>query len=131
MKKPTEDFKPKAPGMKYRHYAPKAKVTIVEGEIEKSVEKINEIVQNYIEKGFQVGVMATEETKTFYKQGNIISLGSRNNIEEVAKNLFETLRKFDDNAVDYIISEGFNEDGIGLAIMNRLRKAAGFDIIKA
>lgn len=131
MKKPTEDFKPKAPGMKYRHYAPKAKVTIVEGEIEKSVEKINEIVQNYIEKGFQVGVMATEETKTFYKQGNIISLGSRNNIEEVAKNLFETLRRFDDNAVDYIISEGFNEDGIGLAIMNRLRKAAGFDIIKA
>ncbi|WP_160678361.1 L-threonylcarbamoyladenylate synthase [Clostridium sp. C8-1-8] len=131
MKKPTEDFKPKAPGMKYRHYAPKAKVTIVEGEIEKSVEKINEIVQNYIEKGFQVGVMATEETKTFYKQGKIISLGSRNNIEEVAKNLFETLRRFDDNAVDYIISEGFDEDGIGLAIMNRLRKAAGFDIIKA
>ncbi|QAA31426.1 L-threonylcarbamoyladenylate synthase [Clostridium manihotivorum] len=131
MKKPTEDFKPKAPGMKYRHYAPKAKVTIVEGDIEKSVEKINEIVQNYIEKGFQVGVMATEETRTFYKQGNIISLGSRNNIEEVAKNLFETLRKFDDYAVDYIISEGFDEDGIGLAIMNRLRKAAGFDIIKA
>ncbi|GFP77352.1 L-threonylcarbamoyladenylate synthase [Clostridium fungisolvens] len=131
MKKPSEDIKPKAPGMKYRHYAPKAKVSIVEGSLEKSVEKINEIVQNYIEKGFQVGIMATEETKNLYKQGNIISLGSRNNIEEVAKNLFETLRKFDDSAVDYIISEAFTEDGMGLAIMNRLRKAAGFDIIKA
>ncbi|GKU23302.1 L-threonylcarbamoyladenylate synthase [Clostridium folliculivorans] len=131
MKKPSEDIKPKAPGMKYRHYAPKAKVSIVEGSLEKSVEKINEIVQNYIEKGFTVGIMATEETKNLYKEGNVISLGSRNNIEEVAKNLFETLRKFDDSAVDYIISEAFTEDGIGLAIMNRLRKAAGFDIIKA
>jgi L-threonylcarbamoyladenylate synthase len=130
MKKPSEDIKPKAPGMKYRHYAPKAKVSIVEGSLEKSVEKINEIVQNYIEKGFQVGIMATEETKNLYKEGIIISLGSRNNIEEVAKNLFETLRKFDDSAVDYIISEAFTENGIGLAIMNRLRKSAGFDIIK-
>ncbi|GFZ31265.1 threonylcarbamoyl-AMP synthase [Clostridium zeae] len=131
MKKPSEDIKPKAPGMKYRHYAPKAKVSIVEGSLEKSVEKINEIVQNYIEKGFQVGIMATEETKDLYKDGNIISLGSRNDIEEIAKNLFETLRKFDDSAVDYIISEAFTEEGMGLAIMNRLRKAAGFDIIKA
>lgn len=130
MKKPSEDIKPKAPGMKYRHYAPKAKVSIVEGSLEKSVEKINEIVQNYIEKGFRVGIMATDETKNLYKEGNVISLGSRNNIGEVAKNLFETLRKFDDSAVDYIISEAFIEDGIGLAIMNRLRKAAGFDIIK-
>ncbi|MBK1811440.1 threonylcarbamoyl-AMP synthase [Clostridium sp. YIM B02505] len=131
MKKPSDDIKPKAPGMKYRHYAPKAKVSIVEGSLEKSVEKINEIVQNYIEKGFRVGIMATEETKNLYKEGNVISLGSRNNIEEVAKSLFETLRKFDDSAVDYIISEAFTEEGIGLAIMNRLRKAAGFDIIKA
>ena len=60
----------------------------------------------------------------------IISVGSRHNLLSVSKNLFETLRIFDDNKVDVIISEAFEEKGIGLAIMNRLNKSAGFDIIK-
>ncbi|GIM29664.1 threonylcarbamoyl-AMP synthase [Clostridium polyendosporum] len=130
MTTPSENLKPKAPGMKYRHYAPKAKVTIVEGNLQKTIEKINEIVQNYIEKDLRVGIIATEETKELYKAGEIISLGSRKELYAVAKNLFETLRAFDDLNVDVILSESFEEEGVGIAIMNRLRKAAGFDIIK-
>lgn len=59
-----------------------------------------------------------------------LSLGRKDNLNEIAKNLFETLRKCDDLGVEYILCQGFEEDGVGLAIMNRLNKAAGYDIIK-
>jgi L-threonylcarbamoyladenylate synthase len=130
MKKITGDFKPKAPGMKYRHYAPKAQVKIVEGELQKTIAKVNEIVQNYIDDNKVVGIMATDETIDCYLQGIKISLGSRKRPESIGRNLFEALRAFDDKGVDVIISEAFEEKGIGIAIMNRLRKAAAFDIIK-
>ena len=68
LSKPTEDFKPKAPGMKYRHYAPKAKVRIVLGENKKVVEKINEMIHNYIEEGKRVGVLASEENNKKYRK---------------------------------------------------------------
>ncbi|MBP2032378.1 L-threonylcarbamoyladenylate synthase [Clostridium algifaecis] len=128
MKKPDENLKPKAPGMKYRHYAPKAKVKIVRGDLKKTIAKINEMVQNYIDEDKKVGIMATDETKEYYKNGVIISLGSRKNMVQISKNLFETLRSFDDKNVDIIISEAFCEEGIGVAVMNRLQKSAGFDI---
>ena len=130
MKKPEGDFKPKAPGMKYRHYAPKAPVKIIEGDLQKTIAKINEMMQNYIDDNKRVGIMATEETKSQYKAGEIISLGSRSNLSEVAQNVFEILRTLDDSNVDIILCEGFEEKEIGIAIMNRLRKSAGFDIIK-
>ncbi|WP_055669383.1 L-threonylcarbamoyladenylate synthase [Desnuesiella massiliensis] len=130
MKKPEGDFKPKAPGMKYRHYAPKAPVKIIEGDLQKTIAKINEMMQNYIDDNKRVGIMATEETKSQYKAGEIISLGSRSNLSEVAQNVFEILRTLDDSNVDIILCEGFEEREIGIAIMNRLRKSAGFDIVK-
>lgn len=130
MNKPKEDLKPKAPGMKYRHYAPKAKLKIIQGDFEKTIEKINEMVLNYIDENLKVGIMATDESLPYYKVGEVISLGSRENLQEIAKNLFETLRTFDDKNVDIIISESFIREGLGIAIMNRLTKAAGFDIIK-
>ncbi|WP_102401451.1 L-threonylcarbamoyladenylate synthase [Haloimpatiens massiliensis] len=129
MKKPKKDFAPKAPGMKYRHYAPKAPLKIIDGDLQKTIEKINEIVQNYIDDK-KVGIMATEETKNYYKRGVIVSLGSRKNPEEIAKNLFRVLRSFDDMNVEAIYSEAFEEKEIGVAIMNRLKKAAGFNIEK-
>lgn len=130
MKKPEGDFKPKAPGMKYRHYAPKAPVKIIEGDLQKTIAKINEMMQNYIDDNKRVGIMATEETKSQYKAGEIISLGSRSNLSEIAQNVFEILRTLDDSNVDIILCEGFEEKEIGIAIMNRLRKSAGFDIVK-
>jgi L-threonylcarbamoyladenylate synthase len=117
--------------MKYKHYAPKAKVKIIQGSMQKTVEKINEIVQNYIDDKSKIGIMATDETKAFYKEGRVISLGSRKDEVTIGSNLFETLRTFDDLGVNLILSESFEESGIGIAIMNRLKKSAGFDIIKA
>ena len=128
MGKPDKDFKPKAPGMKYRHYAPKAPVKIICGDLEKTVAKINEIVQNSIGNK-KIGIIATDETKNDYHGGTVISLGSRKNLDSVARNLFEVLRSFDDIDVDLILSEAFEEKGIGVAIMNRLKKSAGFDMI--
>lgn len=130
MKAPEHDFRPKAPGMKYRHYAPKASLKIIDGDLQKTIAKIDEIVQNYIDDGKRVGVLTTDETINSYKYGVKLSLGSRNDLSTIAKNLFRCLREFDDKNVDIIISESFKEEGIGIAIMNRLKKAAAYDITK-
>ncbi|WP_125153343.1 L-threonylcarbamoyladenylate synthase [Clostridium rectalis] len=130
MQKPNKDILPKAPGMKYRHYAPKASVKIIQGDVDRVAEKINSMIDEYKNFGKKVGVMATDETINRYKNALTMSLGSRNSIETVAQNLFETLRSLDDKGVDVIISEAFEEKGIGIAIMNRLKKSAGFNILK-
>lgn len=127
--KPTENLKPKAPGMKYRHYAPKASLKIIRGKNEKTIEIIQEMLENYIEKNNKVAILTTDENLDKFNSGEVISLGSANNFNEIAKNLFETLRKCDDLGVQYILCQGFEEEGVGLAIMNRLNKAAGYDII--
>ena len=129
MEKPTENFKPKAPGMKYRHYAPKAKMQIISGNSKKTIEKINEMVHNYMDEGKKVGILSSKENSNLYHQGEVIVLGSVSELGEVAHNLFEALRRFDDIGVDLILSEAFQEEGVGIAIMNRLKKAAGYDII--
>ncbi len=129
MQKPKEGLKPKAPGMKYRHYAPKAKVKIISGNRKKAVEKIKEMVHYNIEKHKKVCILTVEEHKNEYVEGNIIVLGSISNLSTVAKSLFEALRECDDLGADLILAEGYEEKGVGVAIMNRLNKAAGFDII--
>lgn len=130
MKKPRENLKPKAPGMKYKHYAPNAKVTIISGERKKTVEKIKEMVHYNIEKDKSVCILTIEENAKEYKEGTSIVLGSIENLSTVAKNLFEALRKCDDLGADLIFAEAYEEKGVGMAIMNRLNKAAGFDIIE-
>ena len=128
--KPNDDFKPKAPGMKYKHYAPNAHLKIIKGKNEKTIEIINEIVENYIEKGNDVAILTTNENLNKFNNGKVISLGSENDLKDIAKNLFEALRKCDDLGVQYILCQGFEENGVGLAIMNRLNKAAGYDILE-
>jgi len=130
MAKPAEDLKPKAPGMKYRHYAPKAPLKIVQGDLQKTIAKINEIVQNYIDENKKVGIIATDETIKSYSRGYALSLGSRKDMFTIGQNLFEVLRSFDDAKVDVILSEAFEELEFGVAVMNRLKKSAGYDIIK-
>lgn len=127
--KPSENLKPKAPGMKYRHYAPKANLKIIRGKNEKTIEIIKEMLENYIEKNNDVAIITTDENLNKFDKGNVISLGSEKNLSEIAKNLFEALRKCDDIGVQYILCQGFEEKGVGVAIMNRLSKAAGYDII--
>lgn len=129
MAKPTENLKPKAPGMKYRHYAPKAKVTIISGNRKNTVAKIKEMVNYNIEKQKKVCILTVEENQNEYNEGTKIVLGSINDLSTVAKNLFEALRKCDDLGADLILAEAYEKKGVGVAIMNRLNKAAGFDII--
>ena len=116
---------PKAPGMKYRHYAPKAKLVIVEGNIKEEVLAIRQLCYEMIRKGKKVGVIATSETVCYYTNGVIKNIGSRENEKTIARNLYGVLREFDEEDVDMIYSESFAVSGIGNAIMNRLEKAAG------
>ncbi|MBO5278304.1 MAG: threonylcarbamoyl-AMP synthase [Lachnospiraceae bacterium] len=125
-----EGVKPKAPGMKYRHYAPKAELTIVEGELERVAEEINRLAQEKQEQGHSTGIIATEETKAFYKEAQVRVIGTRQDEETIARHLFAVLREFDESGTEYIFSEAFSEENLGQAIMNRLVKAAGHHIIR-
>jgi L-threonylcarbamoyladenylate synthase len=129
MEKPREGLKPKAPGMKYKHYAPNAKVTIISGERKKTIEKIKEMVHYNIEKGKKVCILTVEENVMEYAEGDCIVVGSMFDLATIAKSLFEALRKCDDLKADLVLAEAYKEEGLGIAIMNRLNKAAGFDII--
>jgi L-threonylcarbamoyladenylate synthase len=122
--------KPKAPGMNYTHYSPNADVVIVSGEPEKVEKKIEELVIKANNEGFKTGVIATEETKDSYKDTEVLVIGSRLKPQTIAANLFKMLRKCDYLGIEKVYAEGLAEDELGLAIMNRLKKAAGYDIIK-
>ena len=92
--------RPKAPGMKYRHYAPKADLAIVEGAQEAVIDKINQLAAQAKEHGEQVGIIATDETKDRYPEGLVVSIGSRKEEESIAHHLYEVLRDFDQSAVE-------------------------------
>jgi L-threonylcarbamoyladenylate synthase len=121
---------PKAPGMKYTHYAPEADMIIVKGELDSVKKKIQELVNENGAKGLKVGVLASDETESYYQGGRVLSLGSRTNTEVIASNIFEKLREFDKLGVDIIFAEALDEKHIGMAVMNRMKKAAGFNIIE-
>lgn len=120
---------PKAPGMKYTHYSPSADVVIVRGSVEDTAKKINQLAEKSKAEGFKTGVIATEETKDKYKDFEVLVIGSRKHPETIAANLFKMLRKCDYHSIEKVYAEGFEETELGLAIMNRLKKAAGYSII--
>lgn len=122
--------KPKAPGMKYRHYAPKAEMIIVEGIQELVVKKINQLAKEQTGAGKKVGIIGTTETAGQYRQGVVFRIGSRQEEAEIAHNLYKILRTLDASGVDIIYSESFETPRIGQAIMNRLLKAAGHQVIQ-
>lgn len=120
---------PKAPGMKYKHYAPNADLKIVEGPEAEVIAAINGFVESGIQKGEKVGVIATEETKDLYKGDFVRSIGSRQDELSISRHLFGLLREFNEMGVDQIYSEAFDTPKMGQAIMNRLMKAAGHQVI--
>ncbi len=122
--------RPKAPGMRYRHYAPKGDMLIIEGSPDKVVEEINALVEESSGKGYKTGVIATAENADKYCADVVKVVGNRNDDTAIAASLYRILREFDDEEVDAIYSESFATDGIGQAIMNRLLKAAGHKYIK-
>lgn len=126
---------PKAPGMKYRHYAPKASMLLIQGQPERVAGEIGKRAEVYNREGTLVGILTTDETASLYDPSlftycKILSLGSRLNPESLAANLFKCLREFDENRTGVIMAESLETDGIGQAVMNRMLKAAGGNIIK-
>ena len=127
---PQESVVAKAPGMKYRHYAPKGQITIVEGESSAVVAKINALVAVEEAKGVRVAVLCAEETKAQYRCKKVYSLGSLKSETEISAHLFAALRSFDTEQMETIYSESFEDTKLAGAIMNRLRKAAGYQILQ-
>ena len=116
--------------MKYRHYAPKAELTIVEGELDKAAEEIERLAEEKRRQGYRTGIIATEETRKFYHGEDVRIIGTRQDEETIARHLFAVLREFDELGTQYIFSEAFSQQDLGQAIMNRLLKAAGHQIIR-
>lgn len=120
---------PKAPGMKYRHYAPKGNLTLVEGAASQVVSYINEQLAWHKTRGLKTGVIATDETADGYYADSVKSVGKRDDEEQIARHLFRILREFDDEKIQVIYAESFESRGVGEAIMNRLLKAAGHQVV--
>ncbi|MDQ0214156.1 L-threonylcarbamoyladenylate synthase [Oikeobacillus pervagus] len=115
-----KESQPKSPGMKYKHYAPDMPMYLLDGHIH----WIQKVIQDEQAKGKKVGLLTTEERVPQYKADVIIPCGRREDLSSVAKSLYDVLRKFNETDVDIIFSEVFPKEGVGLAIMNRLEKAA-------
>ncbi len=122
--------RPKAPGMRYRHYAPRAELTIVEGPQERVAETIRQLAGEKLRQGRRVGILCAGETEATYREGKVVVLGSRSGEEEIARHLYEALRSFDAEGTEYIYSEAFDTPRMGQAIMNRLLKAAGHRVLQ-
>ena len=121
------DEKVLSPGMKYRHYAPKADCILVYSEEnEKMIKEIQEIIPKYT----NPLVISCNENAKYYEAQNKILYGSKENLNEIAQNIFKDLRKVDSFKPDIVIIEGVKKDGIGLAIMNRLIRACEYHYIK-
>ncbi len=129
--RPLPAEKARSPGIKHKHYAPKADVVVVEGALSDVIRNVKKLAESYAEKGCRVGILCTDESMGGYKADVVRSLGSRGDLVGVARSLFRLLREFDAEGVDVIVAESVPAEGLGLAVMNRLRKASGYHIIKA
>ena len=122
-----ESEKPLSPGMKYRHYAPNAKCVLVYSKNnDKLVQKINELANAYS----NPVVICCEENIEFYKGKSTICIGKKNNLEEISRNVFSSLRRVDSYNPDIVFIEGVSTNGLGLAIMNRLIRACEYNYVE-
>jgi L-threonylcarbamoyladenylate synthase len=123
--------KVRSPGMKYTHYSPSAKVIIVSGELDPMVRKISRMYDQYEGKGKKTGILATHETMDRYVGKRVKLAGSRRDPGTIASSLFACFREFDEEGVDVILAEAISTEDMGLAVMNRMARAAGFCIEEA
>lgn len=123
-KKVTKDDKVESPGMKYRHYAPKTKCILVS----KSENQIN-IINNILKKEKSVCILGFSEDKEKINTNKFIDMGSKENLNEIAQNIFSSLRKIDKQNVELAIIEGVEKKDLGLSIMNRLVRACENNVI--
>ncbi|MCD7875339.1 MAG: threonylcarbamoyl-AMP synthase, partial [Acidaminococcaceae bacterium] len=121
------DFKPKAPGMKYRHYAPQAAMYLFEGA---AAMQIPAVAAKAAAQGIRTGVLCSEKIAAQLPQAeNMLVSAWGQDTQALAEKLYSLLRGFDKQQAELIVAEGVGEDGLGLAVMNRLRKAAGYQIV--
>jgi len=116
------DFR--SPGRLKSHYSPRAKLILVEKKGEEQIKEVYNLASQYTSLGYKVGIMVKEENKERYQDFQIKVLGKGNRLSSCAANLFKILRNFDQEGFEVIIAEGLEEKGLGLAIMERLRKAS-------
>ena len=116
--------RPRAPGMKYRHYAPRAPVTVVAGDPQKSAAYIAQHA------GAEDGVICFDEFAPLFAERDVEKLGPAADKGEQARHIFDALRAFDHTGVPAIWAQCPDPSGLGLAIANRLNKAAGFHVIQ-
>lgn len=124
---------PRSPGMKYTHYAPEGEMWLVAGEAGAAREKMAAMLREAKQHGQKTGVLATDESAAYWEQSPdadvVLSVGSGADLEQVAHQLYAVLREFDDHKAQYIVAETFPRNGLGMAVMNRLEKAAGGRIL--
>jgi len=125
----NDEFKPRSPGQKYRHYAPKAELIVYSGDIEIINHEMIERAKKEEHNGLKVGIMTTTEYEEIFSQWTTQIMGSSSDMESIAHNLFHSLRELDEKKVDIILCQGVKMDRLGFAIMNRLKKASGGNII--
>jgi L-threonylcarbamoyladenylate synthase len=127
----SKDMVARAPGMKYRHYAPSAPMLLVESPYPANQAVLQREILKALGEGQKVGAAVARESEALIPSGvQVAVLGSRLNPAEYAANLYTVLRAFDDTDAEIIFAEGISEEGLGLAVMNRMRKASGYRIIK-
>lgn len=122
---------PKAPGMKYKHYAPQGELAIVTGDPVAVSEKIKQLLLEDARSGRKTGVIVSHQDEHLYKADSVKVTGDREDMAAVARSLFRILREFDEEQVQRMYVQAFPQDGIGQAVMNRMLKAAGHKIIEA
>ena len=132
--KPEAGIKPKAPGMKYRHYAPSADFKMYRGDVVNVSKKIILLANEKANAGIKTGIITANQHLHLYEgrlnnEITVVSLGDLDKPETIANNLFKVLRDFDKIETKFIFGETFSENNVGQAIMNRLTKAAGYNII--
>ena len=116
--------------MRYRHYAPRAELIIVEGENRAVIDYVNSRSREIRAAGGRSGIISTDDNTSAYECDIIKNVGSRGDYGSVAHNLYRVLREFDDEGADTIFSESFMEEREDSAIMNRLLKAAGYKVVR-
>ncbi len=127
---PMEEGQPSAPGMKYRHYAPAARMTVVEGDTVSIAEAIKYLYDKDIKKGEKPLVLAAKESKRYYGRREVVVTGSAGDVREAARSLYALLRQADEQEFTSIYFEAVPKTGIGFAVMNRVYKAAAYNIVR-
>lgn len=121
---------PRSPGMKYAHYAPQGEMLLVTGNFEKMAAAAQEQLARARSQGRRAAVLSCQEHAAMYEADAVLEYGSRQSPETAAHKLYSLLRQCDELGIDFIVAEGYPETGIGAALMNRLRKAAGGNELK-